>query len=92
MFISYVKPHKAISRDTLRRRRRNILEQAGIDLSVFSSHSTRSASTSYAKNYLSLETVLKTAGWSMANTFDKFYNLPVRDNFGEAILRAHAAT
>ena len=78
LFISYVQPHKPISRDTLSRWIKCVLEQAGIDITKFSAHSTRSASTSAAfARDVSLANILNTAGWSNANTFSKFYCKPV---------------
>ena len=43
LFISYVKPHKNVSRDTISRWCKNMLEEAGINTSIFKAHSTRSA-------------------------------------------------
>ncbi len=54
-----------------------MLRDAGIDVEVFESHSTRSASTSAARLVVNLDTVLKAGGWSRANTFTKFYNLKI---------------
>ena len=78
LFVSYVQPHKGISRDTLRRWIKSVLEEAGIDTNVFSAHSTRSAATSTAQaRDVSLKTILDTAGWSNKKTFSRFYQKPV---------------
>ena len=42
LFISFVKPHKSVSRDTLSRWIKR-LNKAGIDTNIFTPHSTRSA-------------------------------------------------
>ncbi|RLU19820.1 hypothetical protein DMN91_008379 [Ooceraea biroi] len=47
-FISYRQPHTSVSSQTLGRWATAILEAAGIDISIFSAHPTRLASTSYA--------------------------------------------
>ena len=49
LFISFVKPHKRVSRDTISRWIRTTMERAGIEISMFKPHSTRMAATSKAK-------------------------------------------
>ena len=87
LLISYVKPHKAVSTSTIGKWCTNVLHLAGIDLSVFSSHSTRSASTSHAsKMGVSFREIGKAAGWSKSETFCKYYNKPLVDeNYSMAI-------
>lgn len=46
LFISYIKPHKPISTDTLSQCVKLALASAGIDTSVFKAHSVRGAATS----------------------------------------------
>ena len=54
---------------------KDVLSSAGIDVSVFSAHSTRSASTSAAlAGGASIESILKAASWSSDCTFATFYN------------------
>ena len=78
LFISFTKPHKHISRDTLSRWIKTVLETAGLDLSQFSAHSTRAASTSAAYcREVSVEKIMQAAGWSSKRTFSKFYCKPV---------------
>ena len=43
LFISYVKPYKPVSRDTISRWTKATLKLCGIDTTVFSAHSTRAA-------------------------------------------------
>ena len=62
---------------------------AGVDVSVYKPHSVRSATTSKAKrNHASLDEIMKTAGWSSAATFAKFYDKEIVSNvtFNEAVL------
>ena len=88
LFISVNKPHKGVSRDTIRRWTKQGLVRAGIDLNIFTPHSTRSASTSKAAKSVGLKTILKTAGWRTASTFTKFYKKEVNseDLFAKAVL------
>ena len=52
---------------------------AGIDTSVFKAHSVRGAASSAAfAAGCSLKEILKTANWSSAKTFHKFYNKDIQ--------------
>ena len=60
LLISFVRPHKAVSKDAIGRWIKSVLANAGIDTSQFGSHSTRTASTSAAKNCgLDMATIMK---------------------------------
>lgn len=87
-FITSVPPIRIASRDTLRRWTKDVLLAAGIDLKIFSPHSTRSASSSKAALTLPLSTILSTIGWSSESTFAKFYCRPLKKQglFARAIL------
>ena len=90
LFLTYNSPHKAATKDTVSRWVKSCMNSAGIDTERFKPHSVRSASTSYAhKANVSLDTIMKSAGWSRVSTFNKYYKMPVSDNFGDALLRAH---
>ena len=70
LLVSFVKPHKAVTKDTVARWVKTILQKSGIDTDKFTSHSTRAASTSYAKAAgLNLQQIMKSAGWSNSTTF-----------------------
>ena len=43
LLISYLKPHKAVSKQTISRWIKKVMFEAGIDTNVFKSHSTRAA-------------------------------------------------
>ncbi|XP_068726484.1 uncharacterized protein [Montipora capricornis] len=78
LFISYVKPHRAVSRDTISRWAKSVLESFGIDSHKFSAHSTRAAAASRAKQKdVPLDVILAHVGWRSAETFRKFYDKPV---------------
>lgn len=80
LFIITQKPHSGASKDTIARWIKTGLKLAGIDLSIFTPHSTRSASTSAVVNRVPIDTIIKTAGWASDCTFRKFYNKPVTND------------
>ena len=59
------------------------MKNAGVDITVFGSHSTRSASTAHCKKKgLSMKEINKASGWSSSKTFVKHYNKPIVDERG----------
>ena len=89
LFISYNRPFKRVSRDTISRWVKLVLTDSGVDTSRFKPHSTRAASTSAASNAsVSLDDILHTAGWSSESTFVKFYNKPIvkENTFADKVL------
>lgn len=90
LFLTYQKPHKAATKDTVARWVKKQLQECGVDISIFSPHSTRSASTSKASKLVPLSVVLKSAAWSNTSTFRKHYNKPVMSdkNFAHSILNS----
>ncbi|CAC5380314.1 unnamed protein product [Mytilus coruscus] len=64
-----------------------------VNTSMFKTHSTRGASTSAAlKAGVSVNSILKSAGWTNESTFRQFYNRPVtvqeyNDNYSVRVLR-----
>ena len=87
-FISVKKPHLAVSRDTIRRWTKQGLTKAGIDMNIFTPHSTRAASSSKASKSIGLKTILKTVGWRRASTFTNFYKKKIgqEGRYAEAVL------
>ena len=62
LLLSYVKPHKNVTKDTISRWIKVILNRPGINTKIFGSHSVRSASNSYAKsNAFPIDETLKKA-------------------------------
>ena len=89
LLISYVKPYKPVSRDTVTRWVRYTMALAGIDVTKYSAHSTRAASVSAAsKASLNLDDILQTAGWSSECCFARFYNKPIAktSNYARSVL------
>ena len=56
------------------------LKLAGVNMDIFTAHSTRAASTSKVKGSVKLSTILKTAGWRRSQTFAKYYDKVVEDD------------
>ena len=77
LFITLNKPFKVQSKDTLVRWVKQLLKDAGINMNIFSPHSTCSASNSKAKTSVPLKTILETRGWTSNRTFSRFYNKPI---------------
>ena len=74
LFISTVKPHGSVSKDTIARWIKATLKMAGVDVEVFKPHSTRAAATSAAvRKGVLVSDNLKVAGWSKETTFARFY-------------------
>ena len=93
LLISFQKPHKAVSIDTVRRYLLTVLELSGIDTSIYKPHSTRSAATSKAKaKNVPIDSFLEAGMWSTESTFSKFYDRPIvtqrkEGDFLEAVLK-----
>ena len=89
LFLSTMRPHGPISRDSFGRWVKVTLGNAGVDLSVYGVHSTRSATTSSVCGAgVPVQVIMRSAGWESDCTFRKFYQRPVtRDTtFADAIL------
>jgi hypothetical protein len=90
LLISFVKPHRAVSGDTIRRWILDIMKGSGVNTNVFKAHSTRGAATSAAlRNKVLIATILKAGMWRSENTFVKFYNRPVQvtdNSFAKGVL------
>lgn len=74
LFLSYLKPHKTVTKCTISRWIKTVLNLSGVDTSVFKPHSTRAASTSKALLHgVPLDNILDTAGWTQSSTFATYY-------------------
>lgn len=76
LFIAFKKPYKTVSAQSISRWIKSTLKDCGIDVSIFTAHSTRHAATSRAfQKGVNIDVIRKTAGWSSTSTtFGKFYN------------------
>ncbi|XP_063862140.1 uncharacterized protein LOC135101777 [Scylla paramamosain] len=90
LLISFIKPHKSVSKDTIARWVRTILRMSGIDISKFSAGSVRPAAASKAGvAAVPVACIMAKAGWSRESTFAKYYNkniVAASDLFQDAVL------
>ncbi|MES9881878.1 MAG: tyrosine-type recombinase/integrase [Sedimenticola sp.] len=78
LFISYIKPFGRVSKATVSRWIKTVMNSAGINCDKYKPHSVRAASASKAKAFgVPIDDILKVAGWSNMQTFAMFYNKPV---------------
>lgn len=93
LFVTFVKPYHHPTKSTISNWIKLVLKLAGVNTSVFKTHSTRGASTSAAlRAGVSVNSILKSAGWTNESTFRQFYNRPVtvqeyNDNYSVRVLR-----
>nr|CAI5822774.1 unnamed protein product [Callosobruchus analis] len=90
LFISPRKPHAPVTKQTLSRWLKDVMLLAGVDTRIFTSHSTRHASTSAAlRKGLSVDNSQRTAGWtSDSSVFARFYNRPLTStSFAYSVLK-----
>lgn len=93
LFISYQKPHKKVVAQTLSHWVKNTLEKSGIDINIYSAHSTRHASTSAAHRAgVNWDVIRKAAGWTeSSHVFLKYYNkvvsTPVDCDFANSLFQ-----
>lgn len=93
LFISIIRPYKAVSRETISQWIKSFMTAAGIDTSVYKSHTTRAASTSFlATRQCDVNDIMGAVGWTKEETFQRFYNRNIAPvfNFGSALLDASA--
>ena len=71
--LSYIQPHKQVVPSTISGWLKNVLKSSGINVSLFTAHSTRSATTSKASaSGLSLIDILEWGTW-YNSTWQRFY-------------------
>lgn len=74
LLISTQKPHQGVTQATVSRWVKSLMLKAGVK-KQFGVHSTRAAATSAAKmKGVPITSIIKTAGWSNARTFERFYH------------------
>ena len=77
LLISYIKPFKPVTSNTISRWVKIVMIRAGIS-EMFGAHSARSAVVSKANlSGVPIQEIMKKAGWSNQSTFAKFYNKKV---------------
>lgn len=81
LFVTYKRPHTRASKDILSRWVKQTLTSAGVNTTLFTSHSVRHAATSAAlRKGVSVDSIGKTVGWTQHSTFARFYNRPLQAN------------
>lgn len=95
LILTVKKPIHNATSQTISRWIKQTLQESGVDVSVFTAHSTRHASTSAAsRSGVSIDIIKRTAGWTGNSVcFAKFYNQPLLNtedtSFAEAILSSY---
>ena len=73
LWLNYSKPFSSVSRDTISRWVKSVLEKAGINTKRFCAHSMRAATTSAAKSTnMSINTIMKLLGGLARALFGSF--------------------
>ena len=91
LFISYIKPYSVVTTTSISRWIKTVMHLSDTDTTRFKSHSTRSASTSKAKQIgVPLSKILSVAGWASDKTFSQYYEKPLENtanSFDHAVLQ-----
>lgn len=90
LFISFVKPHEPVSKDTIARWIRSVLALSGVNIARYTAGSVRPAAASKAKAMaVPVAHIMSKAGWSQETTFARHYDKVIARNedvFQEAVL------
>ena len=86
LLLSYIQPHKQVVPSTISSWLKNVLKSSGINVSLFTAHSTRSTITSKANaSSLSMIEILERRTWPNKSTMERLYKkdiIPIRvENF-----------
>ena len=88
LFLSYIKPNKPVTSQRIAHWIKDLLKEAGIDVSIFKAHSVRGASTTAALSKgVSVADILHTADWSSDTTFRRFYYRPSGNTYSHKLLQ-----
>ena len=81
LLIGQIKPHNEVCKTTIAGWLKLLLQKAGIDITTFSAHSYRAASTSKAfLSGASIDDILKAGNWSSKSVWQQFYQKPIMKN------------
>ena len=88
LFVAIIKPHKPVAPCTIGWWLKEVLKLSGVDVSMFTAHSTKSTSALAAADpEVTTSDILKAADWSVESVFRKFYYCLTPDPFyGQAVL------
>ncbi|XP_011559932.3 uncharacterized protein LOC105390343 isoform X4 [Plutella xylostella] len=89
LILRFKQPYRAAAPRHISKWIKEVLADSGVDTTVFGAHSTRHASTSAARSAgISLDVILRAAGWTNTSTFARYYDRPISDEgaFAKSIL------
>ena len=87
--ISFRKPFKRVTSQTIARWIKECMSAAGIDTDKFKAHSTKAAATSAAEAAdLPISYIMNQAGWSSERTFQKYYKKPILTTDNQKFVKA----
>ena len=88
LFVAIRKPHKPVASCTIARLLKEMLKLADVDMSIFSDHSVRGASTLAAAGAgVTMNEIMQAADWSTESVFQRFYYQPFHDvSYGRMVL------
>ena len=91
LFFAVVKPYLAVASCIIAQWLKRVLEDAGVDVSIFSAHSIcGSSSSAAALAGVTTIDILEAADWSMESVFRRFYYKPRHSTtYGDAVLSAN---
>ena len=94
LFLSVINPRKEVTSSTISGWINQVLKESGIDTTKFTSHSTRSASSSKAKVMgLALKDILKRGNWSNESTWPRYYHKSIANpsqDYQNTVMQGHA--
>lgn len=80
LVLSHAPPYHVVGSSRISHWVREVLQWAGIDSSVFSTHSIRGAvSSQLLRLNVPVKTIMQKASWKSESTFRQFYNKPLMD-------------
>ena len=88
LFVAIIKAHRPVACCIIAQWLKEVLKLSGVDVSMFTAHSTRSVSASAAANSgVTTIDILKAADWSTESVFRRLYYRPTHDPFyGRVVL------
>ena len=93
LFLAIKKPHQPVASCTVARWLKETLRLAGINVSIFSGHSVRGASTSTAAGSgVTMTDIMQAAVWSSESVFQRFYYRPsYNTTYGRTVLSSSSS-
>ena len=89
LLISFKKPHRKVTSDSVSRWIKLVLKLANIDVinNSVKAHSTRAMATSIASlSGMPINQIMGAAGWTQESTFVRHYKMTLQNNIGKSVL------